>query len=192
MRQVSYFGMGPCETYIDKHHAGYHGVFRSTVSDLQEDYIRPQENGSHYDCDYVTVKGAGISLTAATGDPGQTFSFNASVYTQEELQSKKHNYELVPCGSTVLCLDHKLQELRPRSLREIQGLQRHLPLLLRAEAGSDLKAAALGEPIIQGLNLGGVPSGAQCRSRAMKAILTNHHIGGFCNAYKRKRIFEVV
>ena len=115
MRQVSYFGMGPCETYIDKHHAGYHGVFRSTVSDLQEDYIRPQENGSHYDCDYVTVKGAGISLTAATGDPGQTFSFNASVYTQEELESKKHNYELVPCGSTVLCLDHKLAGIGSKS-----------------------------------------------------------------------------
>ena len=115
MRQVSYFGMGPCETYIDKHHAGYHGVFRSTVSDLQEDYIRPQENGSHYDCDYVTVKGAGISLTAATGDPGQTFSFNASIYTQEELESKKHNYELVPCGSTVLCLDHKLAGIGSKS-----------------------------------------------------------------------------
>ncbi len=115
MRQVSYFGMGPCETYIDKHHAGYHGVFRSTVSDLQEDYIRPQENGSHYDCDYVTVKGAGISLTAATGDPGQTFSFNASVYTQEELESKRHNYELVPCGSTVLCLDHKLAGIGSKS-----------------------------------------------------------------------------
>ena len=115
LKQVSYFGMGPCETYIDKHHAGYHDAFRSTVSDLHEDYIRPQENGSHFDCDYVVVKGMGLSLTAASGIAGQTFSFNASVYTQEELEHKKHNYELERCGSTVLCLDHKMAGIGSKS-----------------------------------------------------------------------------
>jgi beta-galactosidase len=35
------------------------------------------------------------------------FSFNASRYTQEELADKKHNYELEPCGDTVLCIDYK-------------------------------------------------------------------------------------
>ena len=33
------------------------------------------------------------------------FSFNASVYTQEELTVRDHNYELEPSGSTVFCLD---------------------------------------------------------------------------------------
>ena len=74
---------------------------------MHEDYIRPQENGSHYDCDFVTVKGKGLRLTVASADtdPDSTFSFNASAYTQEELETKRHNYELEPCGSTVLCLD---------------------------------------------------------------------------------------
>ena len=115
MKQAAWFGMGPRETYIDKHHAGYHGVFRSSVAELQEDYIRPQENGSHYDCDYVVVKSPELTLTVGTGDPLQTFSFNASVYTQEELETKKHNYELEPCGSTVLCLDHKLAGIGSKS-----------------------------------------------------------------------------
>ena len=35
-----------------------------------------------------------------------TFSFQASVYTQEELEAKRHNYELKPSGNTVLCLDY--------------------------------------------------------------------------------------
>ncbi|MDO5132294.1 MAG: glycoside hydrolase family 2 TIM barrel-domain containing protein [Eubacteriales bacterium] len=70
--------------------------------DLHEDYIRPQENGSHCDCDYVTLCDNSYSLTAYSTVP---FSFNASVYTQEELTAKAHNYELEPCGSTVLCLD---------------------------------------------------------------------------------------
>ncbi len=115
MKQAAWFGMGPRETYIDKHHAGYHGVFRSSVAELQEDYIRPQENGSHYDCDYVVVKSPELTLTVGTGDPLQTFSFNASIYTQEELETKKHNYELEPCGSTVLCLDHKLAGIGSKS-----------------------------------------------------------------------------
>ena len=36
----------------------------------------------------------------------KTFSFNASVYTQEELTNKAHSFELQECGSTVLCLDY--------------------------------------------------------------------------------------
>ncbi|MBR3366766.1 MAG: beta-galactosidase, partial [Lachnospiraceae bacterium] len=102
LQNVVYCGMGPLESYIDKHQASYHGVFAGTVGDLHEDYIRPQENGSHCGCEYVTLWDNGVSLTAWSGKP---FSFNASVYTQEELTAKAHNYELVPCGSTVLCLD---------------------------------------------------------------------------------------
>lgn len=117
MDQVSYYGMGPGETYIDKHHSGRHGCFRGTAGSMHEDYIRPQENGSHYDCDYVRVEGGGLGLTAACADknPDRTFSFNVSVFTQEELESKRHNYELKPCGSTVLCLDHQMAGIGSKS-----------------------------------------------------------------------------
>jgi beta-galactosidase len=117
MKQVSYYGMGPGETYIDKHHSGRHGCFRGTAASMHEDYIRPQENGSHYDCDYVCIKGKKLQLTAACADidPNQTFSFNVSVYTQEELEHKRHNYELTPCGSTVLCIDHQLAGIGSKS-----------------------------------------------------------------------------
>ncbi len=103
MDHVRYYGMGPMESYIDKHRASSHGLYAAKVKDLHEDYTRPQENGSHYDCSYVVTEGEYGSL-AACSETG--FSFNASVYTQEELMSKKHNYELIPSGSTVLCLDY--------------------------------------------------------------------------------------
>lgn len=117
MKQVSYCGMGPGETYIDKHHSGHHSCFKGTVLAFHEDYIRPQENGSHFDCDYVTIRGKGLSLTAACADadPDSTFSFNVSPYTARELETKRHNYELEPCGSTVLCIDHKLAGIGSRS-----------------------------------------------------------------------------
>ena len=103
MEQVRYFGMGPVESYRDKHRASWHGLFESDVLSLHEDYLRPQENGSHYDCSYVNLRSGEQSLQVAADKP---FSFNASPYTQEELTGKKHSYELVECGSTVLCLDY--------------------------------------------------------------------------------------
>ena len=117
MNQVSYYGMGPGETYIDKHHSGHHGCFMGTAASMHEDYIRPQENGSHYDCDYVSVKGRELSLTAACADQDtdQTFSFNVSTFTQEELEHKQHNYELEPCDSTVLCIDHQMAGIGSKS-----------------------------------------------------------------------------
>ena len=105
MEQVSYYGMGPNDSYQDKHRASWHGEFTAAVDELNEDYIRPQENGSHWDCDFVTLAGEGLSLTAVSP---KSFSFNASRYTQEELTNKAHNYELEKCGSTVLCLDYEL------------------------------------------------------------------------------------
>jgi len=47
--------MGPQESYRDKHRAASHGLYRSAVKDLHEDYIMPQENGSHFDCDYAEL-----------------------------------------------------------------------------------------------------------------------------------------
>lgn len=104
LENVTYYGAGPFESYPDKHRASCHGIYHASVLDLHEDYIRPQENGSHMDCDYVILEHAQFGLTAVSK---QAFSFQASSYTQEELERKKHNYELEPSGSTVLCLDYK-------------------------------------------------------------------------------------
>ena len=110
LKQVSYYGMGPMESYIDKHQAAWHDVFTANLTELHEPYIRPQENGSHYDCDYVSVRGKGLCLNVISADEN-TFSFNASRFTQEELAAKAHEHELEACGSTVLCIDHRMAGL---------------------------------------------------------------------------------
>lgn len=103
--KVEYLGFGPNESYIDKHQSSYIGKFESKISDLHEDYIKPQENSSHYDCRYVKVKSPECILTF-WGD--KHISFNASEYTQEELYSKRHNWELQKCPSNVICIDSKM------------------------------------------------------------------------------------
>lgn len=101
-KQMTYFGYGPQESYPDKHRDTYVDLFTSSVEKLHEDYLRPQENGSHWGC---------TALAAGTPDgrhlmvSGQEFSFNASSYTQEELTHKAHNFELEKSPYTVLCLD---------------------------------------------------------------------------------------
>ena len=102
---VEYLGYGPYESYIDKHQASYIGKFNSKIEALHEDYIKPQENGSHYACEYVKLNSdSGIGLLVKANS--LPFSFNASRYTQEELTVKGHNFELEQSPYTVLCLDY--------------------------------------------------------------------------------------
>lgn len=113
MRNVNYIGMGPYESYIDKHHASWHGSFSASIDKMHEDYIMPQENGSHFDCSYVQISAPGandgadrtshsIAVTSAV-----PFSMNASPYTAEELTNADHNYELPESNKSVLCIDYR-------------------------------------------------------------------------------------
>ncbi|MBR4606501.1 MAG: DUF4981 domain-containing protein [Lachnospiraceae bacterium] len=100
--RVRYYGFGPEESYIDKRRASWLGLFNAKVSEMYVDYIRPQENGSHYGCKYLELKGRDARIRFEGARP---FSFNVSEYTQEELTEKKHNFELEKSGSTVVCVD---------------------------------------------------------------------------------------
>ena len=112
LADIRYFGMGPQESYRDKHQAASHGLYRANVGDLHEDYIRPQENGSHYDCEYVELNNSRYGIVASAE---KAFSFNASYYTQEELEKKTHNYELIESDSVVFCVDYALNGIGSNS-----------------------------------------------------------------------------
>ena len=100
--RVEYFGLGPYESYADKRQASYMGNFSARIADMHEDYIRPQENGSHCGCKRMTVTDGKTEIRFTSGED---FSFSASEYTEEELAEKRHNFELEKCGSSVICVD---------------------------------------------------------------------------------------
>ena len=102
--KIEYTGYGPSESYFDKRNASYFGNFVSDVESEHEDYIRPQENGSHYGCEKVKVFGADGTIEFRAED--KRFCFNASYYTQEMLTETKHSYELCKSGYTVICIDY--------------------------------------------------------------------------------------
>ena len=103
MTDVRYFGFGPFESYVDKHCASVKHMYSATVPAMHEDYLMPQENGSHWNCDFVSIAGplGGFEIY------GDEFSFNASPYAQEELERKAHSYELQPASGIVFCLDYR-------------------------------------------------------------------------------------
>ncbi len=103
--KVSYYGYGPTESYIDKHEACYMGNFEAEIRDMHEDYIKPQENSSHFGCKYVCVTDDETEITFTSKEG---LSFNASEYTQEELASKRHNFDLVKSESNILCVDYRM------------------------------------------------------------------------------------
>ena len=100
---LKFYGLGPHESYRDKCRSCSHGLYDTTVEEQHEDYICPQENGSHTDCDYLMLEKENQTVTAVSSRP---FSFNVSYYSQEELTRKTHNFELEKSGSTIVCLDY--------------------------------------------------------------------------------------
>lgn len=123
--RVDYFGYGPYESYCDKHRAGYIGNFTASVAELHEDYIRPQENGSHFGCKYMLISD-GETRVKFTSD--NDFSFNASEYTEEELAEKKHNFELEKCRSSVVCIDSQMAGVGSNSCGPALAEKYRLPL----------------------------------------------------------------
>lgn len=103
-RKVAYYGYGPGDSYIDKRQASYKSLFTADVGELFTDYIVPQENGSHYGCEYAAVSGADGTLHV---EGKEDFSLQVLEYTTEELAARSHREQLVKSGSTELYLDYR-------------------------------------------------------------------------------------
>lgn len=80
MQNINYIGMGPYESYIDKHHASWHGSFSASIDEMHEDYIMPQENGSHHDCSYVRISVPGANDGADKNSSDKNNSAGSSSY----------------------------------------------------------------------------------------------------------------
>ncbi len=61
------------------------------------------------------IKFRGVNRHESDPAAGSVVTRNASLYTQEELESKRHNYELEKCGDTVLCIDHRMAGIGSKS-----------------------------------------------------------------------------
>ncbi len=101
---VRYFGYGPMEAYEDKRLAAKIDLYKTTATENFENYVRPQENSSHYGCRFADVSciyGQGLYFSA------DTFSLSVSHYTPEQLTRTAHSYELTPNRDTTVIIDYR-------------------------------------------------------------------------------------
>ncbi|MDG6895523.1 glycoside hydrolase family 2 TIM barrel-domain containing protein [Volucribacter amazonae] len=104
-QHTQYFGYGESESYCDKHQATKLGFYQTDPQANQQNYLKPQENGSHYGCQWLAIQSDFCKLYF-TSDT--CFSFNLSPYLAEQLSEKTHCYQLQQDLYTVLCVDYKM------------------------------------------------------------------------------------
>ena len=112
LENVEYLGRGPMENYPDRKDCSFVGCYTTTVSGMQEEYIKPQSMGERCDVNWVKLtdnKGQGISIIALEN----TFMFSAQHYTDEDLWQTKYLHELnkIRKSEVVLHLDAAMRGL---------------------------------------------------------------------------------
>jgi len=100
---AAWYGRGPHESYCDRKTGQKIAAFECPVEELEHGYMRPQENGSRTDVRRLALTrddGAGIVFEAET-----VLGFSALQYSQEVLDSARHQSDLYDDGCVHLCLD---------------------------------------------------------------------------------------
>lgn len=104
LNNVTWYGRGPGESYIDSKEANRVGIYTKQVEDLYTPYIYPQENGNRHEVRWVSViNDHGVGFLSV-GKP--TLDFSAHFYSTEDLDQAQHTYELKKQDSITFHLDY--------------------------------------------------------------------------------------
>ena len=102
-KDVEYYGRGSAENLPDLKAQSPMGIYKSTVHEMHEPYIMPQDNGEHCNVKWLDVsddEGHSIRVYAE-----ERFAFNIHDYTQDNLYKAKHQEDIVTVDSSVLTID---------------------------------------------------------------------------------------
>lgn len=113
MKEISYYGRGPYENYMDMCHHVKMGYYKSTVEDEYVPYIMPQEHGNHSKVKHLAVTNAqGYGLQFDSLD---SFECNVSKYSSEQLTKANHCHELEASDFTIVRIDYKVSGIGSNS-----------------------------------------------------------------------------
>lgn len=108
--KVCYFGLGSRETYPDRYKSQKFSAYETTVSDMFEHYVRPQENGNRFATRYARISDGETDLFFER-DNGEDFCFSASHYSHNTLIKTAHDFELTEEDATYLHVDYKVNAI---------------------------------------------------------------------------------
>lgn len=108
-QHLTWRGLGPHENYPDRQESATFNTWSSTVEEMPEPYVFPQDTGNRGGTYWVAVKPAsGHGLLAWSDEP---MHIKALPYSAHELYRAQHSWELKPRPTTMLTLDHKVAGL---------------------------------------------------------------------------------
>ena len=102
---VSWYGLGPDENYVDMCKVANVDVYDKDIDDMYEPYIYPQENGSRGEirwCSLTDNQGLGLMVKGESN-----FEFSAHRYSSYDFEVAKHNDELTPRDNIFLNIDYR-------------------------------------------------------------------------------------
>lgn len=103
--EVSWFGRGPHETYVDRKNGAKVGFYSTKAGELAHNYLRPQENGNRTDIrrlNLFSADGRGLKIAAAGGE---LLNFSIWPYTMKDLEDAVHIHELPVRDTLTLNID---------------------------------------------------------------------------------------
>lgn len=105
LSNMSFFGRGPFENYVDRNSGSDISLYSGTVEDFVYHYARPQENGNRTDVDWLTLgSNKGSKVTFNGKEP---LSTSVWPWTHENVDESVHTYDLVDQGAFTVNIDHK-------------------------------------------------------------------------------------
>ena len=102
--RVTWFGLGPGESYRDSHTATKVGRYQSRIDDLDFRYVVPQEAGNRHRTRWLELAGGSLPALRVQGAP--TIDFSARRWSDEALEEATAAFELHPEDRVYLHLDH--------------------------------------------------------------------------------------
>lgn len=107
MEYITWYGRGPKPTYIDRKLGSKIGLYKSSVTDFEYRYMRPQESSNRCDVRYFTLtdkNGFGIRVDAYYDNP---INFSAYHYTTDGLEKATHINDIPYENITTVNIDHR-------------------------------------------------------------------------------------
>ncbi|MBS6923718.1 MAG: DUF4981 domain-containing protein [Lachnospiraceae bacterium] len=100
---VTWYGLGPEETYADRKKGAKLGLYQNLVQDNLAGYIVPQECGAKEEVRYASVTDrSGRGMLFEMDEKSGPMMFSALPYTPHEMENAKHVYELPQVHYTVV------------------------------------------------------------------------------------------
>ncbi|XPF95109.1 glycoside hydrolase family 2 TIM barrel-domain containing protein [Colwellia sp. RE-S-Sl-9] len=103
LSNMSVYGRGPYENYIDRNNSADISIYSGKVEDFIYHYARPQENGNRTDVDWLKLAtDNGLTLTI---DGKEDLSVSVWPWSAENLNAAQHTYDLVKQGKFTVNID---------------------------------------------------------------------------------------